>query len=110
MPPILKLELILATNTEVGAKFVSFESEGTTMIVDNAANIHVWSNKDDLINYSPIDKPMQGVSTIGSSPSLPHGTGDLPIAWKDNEGNFHSVVLKDVQHFPQSPVNVMSVA
>ena len=103
-------KFILATNIEAGAKFVSFESEGATMVVDNAANVHVWSNKNDLINYSPIDKQMQGVSTIGSTPSLPHGTGDLPIAWKDNEGNLHSVTLKDVQHFPQSPVNIMSVA
>ncbi len=103
-------KFILATNTEVGTKLVSFESEDTTMIVDNAANIHVWSNKDDLINYSPISDQSQGVSTIGSSLSRPHGTGDLPITWKDDEGNSHSIVLKDVQHFPQSPVNVMSVA
>ena len=38
------------------------------------------------------------------------GIGDLNIGWYDDNGKYHSFVLKDVFHIPSSPVNVLGLS
>ena len=88
---------------------VTFDPEGTSVILDNAANVHIWNNKGDFVDYIPAASNSKGVSTIGDIPAQADGVGNVPLSWTDDEGKIYSIVLKNVQHHSKSPVNVLSI-
>ena len=55
----------------------SFDSNSTTALVDNCANIHIWNERSQFNNFRTIPKNSQGVSTIGGQPHIAEGIGDV---------------------------------
>ncbi len=49
------------------------------------------------------------VSAVNGQSNLPAGCGDVPVAWKDDQGKVYKITLKNVLHFPNSPVKILSV-
>ena len=50
----------------------------------------------------------RAVSTIGGRSHYPHGIGDVSVSWRDDNNVVFQHVLKNVLHFPDSPVNIIS--
>lgn len=88
--------------------FSSFDSNSTTALVDNCANIHVWNEQSQFKKIRPIPKNSQGVSTISGQPHIAEGIGDVPTSWRDDEGKICYHTLKDVLFFKDSPVKIIS--
>ena len=82
-----------------------------TAVIDNAANAHIWTVKDDFINGTLryLNQTNATVTTIGGSDFVPKVIGDVKTSWLDDEGVEHTMVLKECLYFPDSPVNVISV-
>ena len=55
--------------------------------------------------------PVRGhkVATIGGKGHAPSGTGTVRWRWKDDKGNPHEYLVRNVLFFPQSPINILSV-
>ena len=49
------------------------------------------------------------VSTVNGESKLPAGCGDVPVKWTDCSGQACKIVLKNVLHFPKSPVKIRNV-
>ena len=90
--------------------FASFDSNIQTALVDNCANTHIWTERSQFINFRNIPKTQQGVSTIGGTPHLALGIGDVPLTWKDDDGLVFSHTLRDVLYFPNSPVRIINTS
>ena len=87
----------------------SFDTNGTTAVVDNSANAHVWKHESDFVEGSLSSvSATTGVATIGDKTLVPKGKGDLKIILKDDVGQSHELILKDALYFPTSPVNIIS--
>lgn len=89
---------------------LDFSSSAVNVIVDNAANIHIWNNQSDFLEgtLKPYENKNQ-VMTVGSDALLPSGIGDVKVTWMDDEGIPYEIILRKVLYFPSSPVNVLSV-
>ena len=87
-----------------------FDLQSSTAIVDNSANTHIWSNKNDFVNGSlkPYANTNDKVMTVGSESLSPSGIGKVQVQWLDDDNQRFSIVLNDVLYFPNSPVNVIS--
>ena len=48
-------------------------------------------------------------SAVNDQSNIPAGCGDVPSAWKDDNGKEFKIILKDVLYFPNSPVKIPSV-
>ena len=88
--------------------FSSFDSNSATALVDNCANIHIWNERSQFDNFRTIPKNSQGVSTIGGQPHIAEGIGDVTTSWCDDKGEVFRHTLKDVLHFKDSPVKIIS--
>ena len=40
---------------------------------------------------------------------LNHILSDVPVQWTDDDGKIYEITLKNVLHFPNSPVKILSV-
>ncbi len=79
-------------------------------MVDNAANVHIINYKS-LFNKSELNPcTTHGVATIGGSSLSPKGKGDAAILIQDDEGVSTEITLQDALYFPDSPVNIISIA
>ena len=89
---------------------VSFDSDSTTIVLDNSATCHICNDKDMFIgNITPIPKDSQlGVETAGGT-AKPVGFGSIRISFRDNDGNMHVEMIEDVLYFPSSPVNILGI-
>ena len=87
-----------------------FDSDSSTVIVDNAANCCICNDKDMFISEITKMDPTKNltVSTAGGE-KAPIGYGDVLWKWSDDEGKVHEHTLKDVLFFPESPVNILGV-
>ena len=87
-----------------------FDSDSSTVIVDNAANCCICNDKDMFISEITKMDPTKNltVSTAGGE-KAPIGYGDVLWKWSDDEGKVHEHTLKDVLYFPESPVNILGV-
>jgi len=85
-----------------------FDSDSSTVIVDNAANCCICNDKDMFISEITKMDPTKNltVSTAGGE-KAPIGYGDVLWKWSDDEGKVHEHSLKDVLYFPESPVNII---
>ena len=88
--------------------FASFDSDTKTALIDNCANTHIWTNREDFSNFQPISKA--GVSTIGGTPHYALGTGDVITSWKDDNGEIFHHTLTGVLFFPDAPVRIISTS
>ena len=44
------------------------------------------------------------VSVVNSEANMPAVCGGVPVGWIDNKGEKYTITLKNVLHFPLSPV------
>ena len=50
------------------------------------------------------------IATIGGQDSAPYGMGLVPVGIEDNDDNSSAINLEDALYFPESPVNIISIA
>ena len=92
-------------------KSVSFEPDGTSVIMDNSANCHIFRDKalfKDGIKSFPVSIQHLKVRTANGS-TAPAGIGTVEITICDDEGKNHKLKLENALYFPESPVNVLGV-
>ena len=85
-----------------------FDTDSTTIICDNSANVHICNDKSMFVGDILPDKSSQ-VATIGGKQNRPRGVGTVCWKWKDDGGKYHAFDIKNVLYFPDSPVNILSV-
>jgi hypothetical protein len=98
--------------TDFDAFTVNFDSDSRNAVVDNSANTHIWSHREDFMDGSLKyfdDSTEIGVITIGDKQSRPLGAGRVPISIIDDSGVRRQMILEKVLFFPQSPVNIISI-
>ena len=80
-------------------------------MIDNTANVNVWNCKEDFVTFKSLSPTniQANIQTIGDG-ALPSGIGDVPVIFKDNNHVKHNLRLKNVFYFPNSQVNLISVA
>ena len=49
------------------------------------------------------------VATVGGAKNSAAGMGTTRWRWKDDGGKQHTIDIKNVLYFPQSPVNILSI-
>ena len=87
---------------------LSFDTDSSTIICDNSANVHICNNKKMFIGA--IRRTDQHyVATIGGNKNNATGMGTARWTWKDDDGKSHTMDINDVLYFPSSPVNILSV-
>ena len=78
------------------------------MICDNSANVHICSSKKIFIG--PMRRTDRHyIATIGGSKNSASGMVTARWLWKDYLGKSHTLDIKNVLYFPQSPVNILSI-
>ena len=86
---------------------VLFDSDGSSVIVDNYANDHICSYEDIFAeNIEPII--YNGVATIGGKYIISKRLAQLPGTWDDDEGQLNTYKLNNIIYFPDSPFNKLS--
>ena len=84
----------------------AFETDSSTIICDKSANVHICSSKSMFIG--PMRRTNQiYVATIGGSKNSESGMGTVQWRFKDDLGKIHTLDIKNVLYFPQSPVNIL---
>ena len=92
--------------------YVSFDGETSLCVVDNCANVHIWNCFQDFVagTYIKFNQAAStGVSAVNGKSNKPAGIGDVALSWTDDDGKVYNIVLKNVLHFPNSPVKILSV-
>ena len=82
------------------------------VVVDNAANTHIWNTLDDFVAGSVhyfSDTDDVGVLTIDKNSSRPIGVGTVIIGITVTTGQVVEMELRDCLLFPTSPVKIISV-
>ena len=89
-----------------------FDSDADTIIVDNSANCIIWKYKKNFVksSYRELGAASHLNIETASGDRNPVSMGDLNIGWYDDNGQYHSFVLKDVFHVPASLVNVLGLS
>ena len=86
---------------------VVFDSDGSSVIVDNSENDHILS--EEYMFNEKIDAIISnGVETIGGNDLIPKGIGKVIWYWTDGAGKLHTKKLNNVINFTESPVNILS--
>ena len=101
-----------SNDTVDALKSISWDSDSTSAVLDNSANIHIWSNLHDFVEGSLqyFDENSKiGVLTIGEDSSHPIATGTVIVGITDNSGSIIEVTLTKCLYFSTSPVNIISV-
>ena len=83
------------------------DSDGSSVIVDNSANDHIFSEEDmfpDKIEH----KISNGLATIGGKDILSKVIGTGRFFWTYDEGKLHRNKFNNVLYFTVSPVNILS--
>ena len=87
---------------------LNFDTDASTIICDNSANVHICNDKRMFIG--PMRRTAQhSVATIGGKKNIALGIGTVSWRWKDDNGKDHTIEVHDVLYFPKSPVNILSV-
>ena len=86
----------------------TFETNSSTIICDNSANVHICSSKSMLI-VSMCRNDQHYVSTIGGSNNSVSGMGTFRWRWKDDLGKIYTLDIENLLYFPQSPVNIFII-
>ena len=87
---------------------ITFETDSSTIICDNSANVHICSSKSIFIG--PMRCTYQHyVATIGGNKNSISGMGTVQWRWKDDLGKIHTLDIENFLYFPQSPVNILGI-
>ena len=86
----------------------TFETDSSTILCDNSANVHIWSSKSMFIGPMRLTD-QHYVATIGGSKNSTSGMGTVRWRWKDELGKIHKCDIKNVIYFHQLPVNILSI-
>ena len=112
LPPFRNALLTALQNSKRAGVFTSFDLDTETCVVDNCANVNIWNDINGFIPDSYLrinEQASTAVSAVNGEGNLPAGCGDVPIEWKDDKGQDYKIILKNVLHFPKSPVKILSV-
>ena len=112
LPDLSKSLLTALQNQADDAVYVSFDDNTKICVVDNCANVHIWNEIKDFLPGSYIkfnEAASTAVSAVNGSSNVPAGCGDVSVSWNDDSGKEYSIILKNVLHFPHSPVKILSV-
>ena len=112
LPNLFQVNLTaLQSNNEFGV-YATFDPETQNYVLDNCTNVHIW---DDLSTFIPASyikfssTSTSVISAVNGTINLPAGCGDAPVKWIDDNGQFFKITLKNILHFPKSPVNIISI-
>ena len=87
---------------------LSHDSDSTTMVCDNSANVHICNNRSMFVGELQ-HVTNHKVATIGGRGHPASGIGTVRWIWTDDFGVKHTNLIHDVLYFPQSPINILSV-
>ena len=110
---VLSVYAFTSEEAQLHEGMMSWDLDSTPAVIDNSANTHIWSIRDDFISGSLKyfgDSDDVGVLTIGDTASRPLGIGKVRTYIRDNDGQLQETMLEETLYFlPESPVNVISV-
>ena len=85
---------------------VGFDSYGSSLIVYNSANAHIFSD-EEMFNDKIDPITYNGVANIGGNDIITKGIGKFIWSWNDYEGQLKTKRLYNLLYFPDSPVNIL---
>ena len=88
---------------------LSFDNASSIFVLDNATNVHIINDLIFFIN-GITNCPEKCVGTIDGKDSTSSGIGLVVISLEDDDGNLLEIKLENAFVFPQSPVNIVSIA
>ena len=88
-----------------GSGMISFDSDSTTIVCDNSANVSICNMKSMYVGEMR-QTHNTSVATIGGKGHAASGIGTDKRHWKDNAGIGHDFFCL---YFPQSPINILGV-
>ena len=97
---------ILSSRVESSEKF-GFESDGSSVIVDNYANAHIYSEEYMFTKNIEIIIS-NGVENIGGKYLITKGIVTVIWYYTNYEGQLHTKKWNNVLYFTDSPVNIIS--
>ena len=78
---------------------LNFDTDSSTIICDNSANVHICNDKNVFIgDLRRTDQHY--VATIGGNKNVAQGMGTVRWRWKDDTGKDHTFKAHNVLHFP----------
>ena len=89
-------------------KRTSFDNDTIQFVLDSCANVHIINDPEIFESIS--STTTTGVATIGGDPLTPKGQGDCNIYISNDRGEKIPVQLLNALYFPDSPVNIISIA
>ena len=102
----------LSSNDLDPDKMITWDTDSSTVVVDNAANTHIWNQLDDFVvgsvRYFDDDEDV-GVLTIDKDSSRPIGIGTVTLTIKTSTRKMVEMELQRCLLFPASPVKIISV-
>ena len=111
--PMFRQALLIALQNDSNKNaYVSFDPDTEQCVVDNSANVHIWNDFSAFIPESYIkfnQAASTAVSAVNGESNVPAGCGDVPVQWTDDDDKIYEIALKNVLHFPNSPVKILSV-
>ena len=102
---------VLQNNSDLGV-YTTFDEDTDLCVVDNCANVHIWNNRKGFIPESYIkfnEAASTKVSAVNGKSNMLAGCGDVPVSWTNDKEKKYNIILKNVLHFPKSPVNILSI-
>ena len=89
---------------------LNFDVDEVPFVLDNAANVHII-NDIALFDNNEV-KPINeySVATIGNEAQVPEGVNHATLKAKTNDGIYATLPLENALFFPNSPVNIISIA
>ena len=87
-----------------------FDANAKTAILDNSANCFIWRHCKDFdptyvtLNY----EDFSNIKTAMGE-RRPIGVRDVNVGWHDDSGNYHTFLLRGMNHVLHSPVNVIVI-
>ena len=84
------------------------DSAIATIICDNSANIHICNDRNMFASMTAASVN-KVVATIGGQVNFPAGIGTVKWSWRDELGEVHTYLIKNVHYFPSSPVNILGI-
>ena len=80
------------------SEHIGFDSDGSTVIVDNSENSHICS-EEDMFNDNIDTTISNGVETTDGKYLIPKGIFKTSWSWNDNEGQLRTKKLNIVIYF-----------
>ena len=88
-----------------------FDSDTTTMVIDNSANCIIWKDKVDFDpdTYREFSAEEAQSITTACGEGFSRGIETPQVGWYDNNNQYHHFSLAGTLHIPSSPVNILGI-